>query len=105
MIVWRCGHFARKSQQCWKQPDPVLVSPIISNSNQTLTPDVPQSEISVNFRSGGSPGTPPMPDAALEAIGPVLEGVLSSLTQEYEKRLLAKDHEVKAAQHEIKARL
>ena len=39
----------------------------------------------------------------MEAMAPVLESVLGSLTQEYEKRLLAKEHEVKAAQHEVKA--
>lgn len=37
---------------------------------------------------------PASPDTALEAMGPVLESVLGSLTQEYEKRLLAKDHEL-----------
>ena len=42
------------------------------------------------------PGSPP--DSALEAMGPVLESVLGSLTQEYEKRLFSKDHEVKGAQ-------
>jgi hypothetical protein len=36
-------------------------------------------------------------------MGPVLESVLGSLTQEYEKRLLAKDHEVKAAQQQVAA--
>ena len=40
--------------------------------------------------SGGLPS----PDHALEAMGPVLESVLGSLTQEYEKRLLLKDHEL-----------
>lgn len=34
-------------------------------------------------------------------MGPVLESVLGSLTQEYEKRLLAKDHEVKAARLQL----
>lgn len=34
------------------------------------------------------------PEHAMEAMGPVLESVLSSLTQEYEKRLLQKDHEL-----------
>ncbi|KAK9806220.1 hypothetical protein WJX72_005827 [[Myrmecia] bisecta] len=43
----------------------------------------------------------PAPESALEAMGPVLESVLGSLTQEYEKRLLAKDHEVKASQAQI----
>ena len=42
-------------------------------------------------------------DINSDAMGPVVESVLGSLTQEYEKRLLAKDHEVKAAQHEVKA--
>ncbi len=40
----------------------------------------------------------PAPDSsALEAMGPVLENVLSSLTMEYEKRLLTKDHELNHA--------
>jgi hypothetical protein len=43
--------------------------------------------------SGGLPS----PDHALEAMGPVLESVLGSLTQEYEKRLLLKDHELSDA--------
>ena len=43
------------------------------------------------------------PEMAMESMAPVLESVLGSLTQEYEKRLLAKEHEVKAAQHEVKA--
>lgn len=34
----------------------------------------------------------------LDAVGPVLESVLSGLTQEYEKRLLAKDHEITETQ-------
>lgn len=46
-------------------------------------------------------GLPAVADNALEAMGPVLESVLGSLTQEYEKRLLAKDHEVKAAQQQL----
>ena len=41
---------------------------------------------------------PGSPEDALEAMGPVLESVLGSLTQEYEKRLFSKDHEVKGAQ-------
>jgi hypothetical protein len=48
-------------------------------------------------------GIPAVADNALEAMGPVLESVLGSLTQEYEKRLLAKDHEVKAAQQQLAA--
>jgi len=43
------------------------------------------------------------PDTALGAMAPVLESVLGSLTHEYEKRLLAKEHEVKASQHDVKA--
>ncbi|KAL6771162.1 KIN14B [Auxenochlorella protothecoides x Auxenochlorella symbiontica] len=40
----------------------------------------------------------PVPAYALDAVGPVLESVLSNLTSEYEKRLLAKDQEFKLAQ-------
>lgn len=47
--------------------------------------------------SGGRPGARPADAAALDTVGPVLESVLANLTQEYEKRLLAKDQEVKAA--------
>eukprot|EP00873_Tetraselmis_striata_P027607 jgi/Tetstr1/447871/TSEL_035181.t2 len=43
------------------------------------------------------------PESALEAMGPVLESVLGSLTQEYEKRLLAKDHEMKTVQEQLAA--
>ncbi len=42
-------------------------------------------------------------DTAINAMAPVLENVLVCLTQEYEKRLHAKDHEVKASQHDVKA--
>ncbi|KAK2076682.1 hypothetical protein QBZ16_005442 [Prototheca wickerhamii] len=38
------------------------------------------------------------PPFALDAVGPVLENVLSNLTSEYEKRLLSKDQEFKLAQ-------
>lgn len=48
-------------------------------------------------RYGGSPG----PDSAMKALGPVLEGVLGHLTEEYEKRLLGKDHELSRA-HDAK---
>lgn len=45
------------------------------------------------------PSTPPVatiqPEIALDAVGPVLETVLANLTSEYERRLLAKDHELK----------
>jgi hypothetical protein len=45
------------------------------------------------------PSTPPtatiQPEIALDAVGPVLETVLANLTSEYERRLLAKDHELK----------
>lgn len=34
------------------------------------------------------------PDSAMKALGPVLEGVLGQLTEEYERRLLTKDHEL-----------
>ena len=43
-------------------------------------------------------GSSSPPENTLEAMGPVLESVLGSLTQEYEKRLFSKDHEVKGAQ-------
>lgn len=36
-------------------------------------------------------------------MGPIVESVLGSLTQEYENRLQAKEHEVSAAQHEVRA--
>lgn len=48
-------------------------------------------------------GTPPAsmasapPDLGLDAVGPVLENVLANLTNEYEKRLLAKDQDYKSA--------
>jgi hypothetical protein len=38
------------------------------------------------------------PDTAMKALGPVLEGVLGQLTEEYERRLLTKDHELSKAQ-------
>lgn len=38
------------------------------------------------------------PDTAMKALGPVLEGVLGQLTEEYERRLLTKDHELGKAQ-------
>lgn len=38
------------------------------------------------------------PDTAMRALGPVLEGVLGQLTEEYERRLLTKDHELSKAQ-------
>jgi hypothetical protein len=41
------------------------------------------------------------PDNALEAMGPVLESVLGSLTMEYEKRLMQKDQEIKACADEL----
>jgi hypothetical protein len=41
------------------------------------------------------------PDNALEAMGPVLESVLGSLTMEYERRLLQKDQEIKACADEL----
>ena len=44
-----------------------------------------------------NPAARPADAAALDTVGPVLESVLANLTQEYEKRLLAKDQEVKAA--------
>ena len=44
--------------------------------------------------STGRFGSPAGPENAVKALGPVLEGVLGTLTEEYEKRLLAKDHEL-----------
>jgi exonuclease VII large subunit len=41
------------------------------------------------------------PDNALEAMGPVLESVLGSLTQEYERRLMLKDQEIKQAKEQL----
>lgn len=41
------------------------------------------------------------PDNALEAMGPVLESVLGSLTQEYERRLMLKDQELKQAKEQL----
>lgn len=38
------------------------------------------------------------PDTAMKALGPVLEGVLGQLTEEYERRLLSKDHDLSKAQ-------
>lgn len=44
------------------------------------------------------------PDTAMKALGPVLEGVLGQLTEEYERRLLTKDHELsKAVDAKIRA--
>jgi hypothetical protein len=45
---------------------------------------------------GGRYGSPAGPDSAMKALGPVLEGVLGHLTEEYEKRLLLKDHQLSA---------
>lgn len=42
------------------------------------------------------------PDNALEAMGPVLESVLGSLTQEYERRLMLKDQEIKSCTEQLK---
>lgn len=50
----------------------------------------PMEPGSAGGRYTGSPG----PDSAMKALGPVLEGVLGHLTEEYEKRLLAKDHDL-----------
>ncbi|WIA16158.1 hypothetical protein OEZ85_012873 [Tetradesmus obliquus] len=48
-------------------------------------------------QAGGSRyGSPAGPDSAMKALGPVLEGVLGHLTEEYEKRLLLKDHQLSA---------
>jgi hypothetical protein len=41
------------------------------------------------------------PDNALEAMGPVLESVLGSLTQEYERRLMLKDQEIKQCKEQL----
>jgi kinesin family protein C2/C3 len=52
---------------------------------------------------GGASGplSTPAPDPAIDAMGPILEGVLGSLTQEYERRLLSKDHELAAARDAV----
>jgi hypothetical protein len=47
-------------------------------------------------------GSPAGPDA-MKALMPVLEGVLGQLTEQYEKRILTKDHQVSVA-IEAKAR-
>jgi hypothetical protein len=39
------------------------------------------------------------PDMTMKAVAPVLEGVLGQLTEEYERRLLTKDHELSKAQN------
>eukprot|EP00878_Enallax_costatus_P036852 GHUV01041424.1.p1 GENE.GHUV01041424.1~~GHUV01041424.1.p1 ORF type:complete len:530 (+),score=202.45 GHUV01041424.1:411-2000(+) len=52
---------------------------------------LPMDPGSAGGRYSGSPGGP---DSAMKALGPVLEQVLSHLTEEYEKRLLAKDHDL-----------
>eukprot|EP00879_Flechtneria_rotunda_P018099 GHRR01018977.1.p1 GENE.GHRR01018977.1~~GHRR01018977.1.p1 ORF type:complete len:641 (+),score=222.53 GHRR01018977.1:337-2259(+) len=44
--------------------------------------------------SSGSRHSPAGAECTMKALGPVLEGVLGHLTEEYEKRLLAKDHEL-----------
>ncbi|KAL0030034.1 hypothetical protein WJX79_002301 [Trebouxia sp. C0005] len=46
-------------------------------------------------------GALPYTDNPMDAMGPVLESVLGSLTQEYEKRLLAKDHDLKCSQAQL----
>lgn len=48
--------------------------------------------------SSGGRYSPAGPDSAMKALGPVLEGVLGHLTEEYEKRLLAKDHDLSRMQ-------
>ena len=45
--------------------------------------------------------TSSQPDNSLEAMGPVLESVLGNLTQEYERRLLQKDGDLKSLEDEI----
>lgn len=42
------------------------------------------------------------PDTAMKALGPVLEGVLGQLTEEYERRLLTKDHDLSKAQDALR---
>ena len=41
------------------------------------------------------------PERTVEALGPVIESVLSSLTQEYERRLLQKESDLKKAKNEL----
>jgi kinesin family protein C2/C3 len=50
-----------------------------------------------SVREGGGGGGGNSTDITIDAVGPVLESVLANLTNEYEKRLLAKDQEHKAA--------
>jgi hypothetical protein len=54
---------------------------------------------SIRYRENGSN----QPDNALEAMGPVLESVLSNLTHEYERRLMQKDTENKQLQEQLAA--
>ncbi|KAK9862343.1 hypothetical protein WJX84_009346 [Apatococcus fuscideae] len=68
-------------------------------SSSTALSCMPSTPTSLMRRD--APSSPP--DTALEAMGPVLESVLGSLTQEYEKRLLTKDQEVKASAQRVMA--
>ncbi|GAB4818535.1 hypothetical protein N2152v2_005581 [Parachlorella kessleri] len=58
----------------------------------------------VGPRPGGMGSGAMQTETALEAVGPVLESVLANLTAEYEKRLLAKDQEMKLS-HEAMERM
>ncbi|KAK9837800.1 hypothetical protein WJX74_005282 [Apatococcus lobatus] len=70
-------------------------------SSSTALACAPSTPTSLMRREDRAPSSPP--DTALEAMGPVLESVLGSLTQEYEKRLLTKDQEVKASAQRVMA--
>lgn len=52
-------------------------------------------------QADNAPRRAAQPDNALEAMGPVLESVLGSLTMEYERRLMQKDQEIKACADEL----
>lgn len=56
----------------------------------------PNEQQSLAARHGHAAGG--TPDTAMKALGPVLEGVLGQLTEEYERRLLSKDHDLSKAQ-------
>lgn len=64
---------------------------------QQCTTMLRQRMFPAEVAGGGRFGSPAGPDSAMKALGPVLEGVLGHLTEEYEKRLLAKDHALSTA--------
>ena len=56
------------------------------------------SALSISPLSSCSTGSP---ERTMDALGPVIESVLSSLTQEYERRLLNKESELKKTKHSL----